>query len=75
MDLINTRTRAMQRNRMHFVDLTTTQYTIYEDTNTAPNGDGISNPAADTQVSQKHFRNTLSDLYGLSPQSTELSLI
>lgn len=53
MDLINTRTRAMQRNRMHFVDLTATQYTIYEDTNTAPDGDGQSNPAADTQVSQK----------------------
>jgi prepilin-type N-terminal cleavage/methylation domain-containing protein len=53
MDLINIRNRAMQRNRMHFVDLTSTQYTIYEDTNTAPDGDGISNPAADTQVSQK----------------------
>lgn len=53
MDLINMRTRAMQRNRMHFVDLTTTQYNIYEDTNTVPNGDGISDPATDTRVSQK----------------------
>lgn len=53
MDLMNTRARSMQRNRMHFVDLAATQYTLYEDTNTAPDGDGIPDSATDTQVSQK----------------------
>ncbi len=52
VDLMNTRARAMQRNRMHFIDLTATQYTIYDDNNPAPNGDGIPSPANDFQVSQ-----------------------
>jgi len=52
LDLINARARAIQRDRMHFVDLTATQYAIYEDTNTAPDGDGISDPPTDTRVSQ-----------------------
>lgn len=52
LDLMNARARAIQKDRMHFIDLTAGQYTIFEDTNPAPNGDGISNPLADTQVSQ-----------------------
>jgi prepilin-type N-terminal cleavage/methylation domain-containing protein len=52
LDLMNARARAIQRHRMHFVDLTAAQYTIYEDTNPAPNGDGISDPPTDTQLSQ-----------------------
>lgn len=53
IDLINTRARAMQRNRMHFVDLSADQYNIYEDDNPAPNGDGNANSASDTRISQK----------------------
>ena len=54
IDLINTRARAMQRNRMHFIDLAVDQYIIYEDTDPAPNGDGIPNTANDLPpVSQK----------------------
>jgi prepilin-type N-terminal cleavage/methylation domain-containing protein len=53
IDLINTRARAMQRNRMHFIDLAVDQYNIYEDTDPAPNGNGIANTAADAQVSQR----------------------
>ncbi|MEW6601613.1 MAG: prepilin-type N-terminal cleavage/methylation domain-containing protein [Nitrospirota bacterium] len=53
MDLMNTRARSMQRSRMHFVDLTATQYDIYEDTDPAPDGDGIPNAATDTRVTQK----------------------
>lgn len=53
IDLINTRARAMQRNRMHFIDLSANQYNIYEDTDPAPNGNGIANTAADAQVSQR----------------------
>jgi prepilin-type N-terminal cleavage/methylation domain-containing protein len=53
IDLINTRARAMQRNRMHFIDLAVDQYNIYEDTDPAPNGNGIANTATDAQVSQR----------------------
>jgi len=52
LDLMNVRARAIQKHRMHFIDLTAGQYNIYEDTNPAPNGDGISNPMTDTRVSQ-----------------------
>lgn len=40
VDLMNARARAMQRNRVHFVTLTTTQYKTYEDIYPAPDGDG-----------------------------------
>lgn len=51
VDLMNARARAMQRNRMHFINLTATQYTIYDDY-PLPNGDGIPDDANDFQVSQ-----------------------
>lgn len=41
VDLMNAKTRAMSRNRTHFVTLTTTQYTIQEDIDPWPNGDGL----------------------------------
>ncbi len=52
IDLMNARTRAMQRNRVHFVNLSATQYTIYEDTYNAtdatnPDGDGILQTGSD----------------------------
>jgi prepilin-type N-terminal cleavage/methylation domain-containing protein len=53
VDLMNAKTRAMSRNRTHFATLATTQYTIYEDTNTAPDGNGTFEPGSDTQVLQK----------------------
>ncbi len=40
IDLMNARVRAMQRNRVHFVTLTTTSYTIQEDLAPWPDGDG-----------------------------------
>src|SRR4030042_6482895 len=45
-DLMNSKASAMQRNRMYFVSLTTTRYTIYEDTYNATyptytDGDGL----------------------------------
>ena len=39
-DLLNARAKAMQRNRMYFAAFTTTRYTIYEDSNPAPDGNG-----------------------------------
>ncbi len=40
-DLMDARINAMQKNRVHFLSLdSANQYTIYEDTNPAPDGDG-----------------------------------
>jgi prepilin-type N-terminal cleavage/methylation domain-containing protein len=59
VDLMNARARAMQRNRVHFVNFpTATSYTIYEDdsdgTNKVPDGDGTlqtgTGNGADTQL-------------------------
>jgi prepilin-type N-terminal cleavage/methylation domain-containing protein len=50
VDLMNARSRSMQTNRMHFVTLAATQYILYEDTNPVPDGNGLLNIAADTQV-------------------------
>lgn len=50
-DLMNARARAMQRNRMYFVNFpNTTSYRIFEDTNPAPDGNGTLEIANDAQV-------------------------
>lgn len=56
-DLMNARVRAMSRSRVHFVTLAATQYTIYEDTNPAPNGNGALETTAptDTQILQRNL--------------------
>ncbi len=53
IDLMNSKARAMQRNRIHFVTLANTQYTIYEDTNPAPDGNENLEETSDTLVLQK----------------------
>jgi prepilin-type N-terminal cleavage/methylation domain-containing protein len=51
VDLMNARARAMQRNRTHFVNFpNATSYSIFEDTDPVPDGDGILQIASDTQV-------------------------
>ena len=40
-DLMNARVSAMSKNRKYFVTPAATQYTIYEDTNPGPDGDGV----------------------------------
>lgn len=52
-DLVNARTRAMNRGRIHFVVVTTASnsYQIREDTDPAPDGDGA-RTAADALVMQ-----------------------
>jgi len=55
IDLMNTRIRAMQRNRMQFVSLTATGYTVYEDTSPAPDGNGTYDSGSDTQILQKNL--------------------
>jgi Tfp pilus assembly protein FimT len=47
-DLMDARGRAMQRNRMSFVQINANNYNTYEDTSPAPDGDGSLN--ADTLV-------------------------
>jgi Tfp pilus assembly protein FimT len=41
VDFVNTRVRAMQSDRIHFVTLTETQYTVREDIYPWPDGDGL----------------------------------
>jgi prepilin-type N-terminal cleavage/methylation domain-containing protein len=52
-DLMNTRLRAMQHGRDHFVTMATgtTMYRVYEDTFTAPDGNGQLDTASDTLLS------------------------
>jgi len=50
IDLMNTRARAMERNRIHFVTGTANQYAIYEDTNPGPDGNGTLEPASDDRL-------------------------
>ncbi len=48
-DLMNARSRAMERNRTHFVVFTSaTTYAIYEDTDPGPDGNGTLEAGADT---------------------------
>lgn len=58
-DLMNARARAMQRNRTHFASLTAGALTVYEDTNTAPDGNGILEPASDRLVLQKTLKKSM----------------
>ncbi|PKL51554.1 MAG: hypothetical protein CVV37_05855 [Nitrospira bacterium HGW-Nitrospira-1] len=48
-DLMNTRVKAMSRNRVHFVTIAANQYTIHEDTAPAPDGNGVQD-VNDTQL-------------------------
>ena len=51
IDLMNTRANAMSRSRVHFFSIpTATSYTIYGDTNPAPDGNGTLETVLDTQL-------------------------
>jgi prepilin-type N-terminal cleavage/methylation domain-containing protein len=54
-DLMNARVQAMQKNRTFFVVMAATQYTIYEDTNPGPDGDGVLQPVNDTRILQTNL--------------------
>lgn len=49
-DLSDARARAMQKKRITFVTLAANRYRTFEDTNTAPDGNGALDLAADTGV-------------------------
>ncbi len=57
--LMDARAQAMQRKRMYFVTITGSQYTIYEDTSPAPDGDRILNTAADNLVLRRAPQNAI----------------
>jgi prepilin-type N-terminal cleavage/methylation domain-containing protein len=58
-DLMNTRARAMSRNRIHWVRLiNATSYSAYDDTNPAPDGNG-GNPEVGTDLELGSFPKTL----------------
>lgn len=52
-DLMNARVSALQRNRVYFVTLEANQYSVYEDTNPSPDGDGVLQTAQDNRLVQK----------------------
>jgi prepilin-type N-terminal cleavage/methylation domain-containing protein len=52
-DIMTARAMAAMKNRAHFVNLSANQYSIYDDTNPSPNGDGTLNTSNDTLVLQK----------------------
>ena len=58
-DLMNVRARAMQRNRTHFVSLAANAFTVYEDTNTPPDGNGSLETASDRVVQQKMLKKSV----------------
>jgi len=49
-DLMEARGRAMQRNRLSFVELGSTGYRTFDDTVTPPDGDGVFDSTADRLV-------------------------
>lgn len=62
VELMNARVKAMQTNRTYFVSLLPAQYTVYEDTTPAPDGDGDLQTATDKKLIEKN----LNPAYGLT---------
>ena len=60
-DLMNVRLMAMNKNRTHFVTISSGGYTAYDDTNPAPNGDDTLTVGSDSVV--------------LTPQNLNLSTV
>jgi len=54
-DLMNARGAAMLKNRDHFVTLAATRYSLYEDTNPLPEGNGDLEEADDRRVLQRNL--------------------
>lgn len=58
-DITDARLRAMQKKRMTFVRLDANRYRTFEDTNTAPDGNGALDLAADTGVADTNTAYTI----------------
>jgi prepilin-type N-terminal cleavage/methylation domain-containing protein len=57
---LNARVRAMQRNRTHWMVVSATAVTVYEDTSPAPDGDGVLTIGDDATVSADTITSQLS---------------
>lgn len=64
-DLMDARGRAMQRNRVFFVQITTDGYNTFEDTNPAPDGNS-SLEGSDTRVASVTVKHPITTTGGLS---------
>jgi Tfp pilus assembly protein FimT len=53
IDMMNSRAKAMNTNKMHFFVLTSNQYTVYEDSDPAPDGNQTLDTSNDTLVLQE----------------------
>lgn len=73
VDLMSARIRAMQRNRIHFVTFTSTQYAVYEDTSPTPDGDGLFSAATDSLIMQKSLMSNFP--VTLLPNTTQWSAL
>jgi len=58
-DISDARARSMQKKRMTFVRLDANRYRTFEDTNTAPDGNGALDLAADTAVADTNTAYTI----------------
>jgi len=58
-DLMDARGRAMQRNRAFFVQITTSGYRTYEDSNPAPDGNNALETALDRPVANVTTRHSI----------------
>jgi prepilin-type N-terminal cleavage/methylation domain-containing protein len=58
-DMMNARVRAMQRGRTHFLSVSGQRYAIHEDTSPAPDGNGVLETGADTEVVDKDTQRDL----------------
>ncbi|MDD5761883.1 MAG: GspH/FimT family protein [bacterium] len=58
-DMMDARGRAMQRSRMSFVKINAKDYSTYEDTSPAPDGDGALDNTADTLVANVTVSHTI----------------
>lgn len=56
-DFMDAKMRALTMARVHFVVIDTTQYTIYDDTNPAPDGNGTLETDTDNKVLEKTLPN------------------
>lgn len=54
-DIMTARTMAVKKNRVYFINLSTDQYSVYEDTHTPPDGNGTLETASDSLISQKRL--------------------
>lgn len=65
-DITDARARAMQKKRMTFVNVEANRYRTFEDTNSAPDGNGTLETAADTGVTDANTAYTITPVMTFS---------